>query len=38
MRRIEEAERIFQSIVQNYRDSEYASAAAKRIAEVTKSN
>jgi len=31
MRRTEEAERIFQSIVQNYRDSEYAAAAAKRI-------
>ena len=38
MRRVEEAERIFQSIVQNYRDSEFASAAAKRIAEVSKSN
>ena len=38
MRRIEEAERIFQSIVQNYRDSEFASAAAKRIAEGSKSN
>ena len=38
MRRIEESERIFQSIVQNYRDSEYASAAAKRIAEGAKSN
>ncbi len=38
MRRIEESERIFQSIVQNYRDSEYASAAAKRIAEGSKSN
>jgi outer membrane protein assembly factor BamD len=38
MRRIEEAERIFQSIVQNYRDSEYASAAAERIAEESKSN
>jgi outer membrane protein assembly factor BamD len=32
MRRIEEAERIFQSIVQNYRDSEYAGEAAERIA------
>lgn len=31
MRRVEEAERIFQSIVQNYRDSEYAAEAAKRI-------
>ena len=38
MRRIDESERIFQSIVQNYRDSEYASAAAKRIAEGSKSN
>ena len=38
MRRIEEAERIFQSIVQNYRDSEFASAAAGRIAEESKSN
>jgi outer membrane protein assembly factor BamD len=37
MRRIEESERIFQSIVQNYRDSEYASSAAKRIAEGSKS-
>lgn len=33
MRRTEEAERIFQSIVQNYRDSEYAKTAASRIAE-----
>ncbi len=32
MRRTEEAERIFQSIVQNYRDSEFAAAAADRIA------
>ena len=38
MRRIDESERIFQSIVQNYRDSEFASAAAKRIAEGSKSN
>ena len=38
MRRIEESERIFQSIVQNYRDSEYATAAAKRIAEGSKTN
>ena len=38
MRRTDEAERIFQSIVQNYRDSEYAGAAAKRIAEESKSN
>ena len=38
MRRGEEAERIFQSIVQNYRDSEFAGAAAKRIAEGSKSN
>ena len=38
MRRVEEAERIFQSIVQNYRDSEFASTAAKRIAEGSKSN
>jgi outer membrane protein assembly factor BamD len=38
MRRVEEAERIFQSIVQNYRDSEYASAAAERIAEGSKGN
>jgi outer membrane protein assembly factor BamD len=36
MRRFDEAERIFQSIAQNYRDSEYASAAAKRIAEGPK--
>jgi outer membrane protein assembly factor BamD len=34
MRRIEEADRIFQSIVQNYRDSEYADAAADRIAKA----
>lgn len=33
MRRTEEADRIFQSIVQNYRDSEYAEAAADRISE-----
>jgi outer membrane protein assembly factor BamD len=33
MRRTEEAERIFQSIVQNYRDSEYAETAAARISE-----
>ncbi len=33
MRRTEEAERIFQSIVQNYRDSQYAGDAAVRIAE-----
>ncbi len=33
MLRVEEAERIFQSIVQNYRDSEYAEIAAARIAE-----
>jgi outer membrane protein assembly factor BamD len=38
MRRVEESERIFQSIVQNYRDSEYASAAAERIEEGSKSN
>jgi outer membrane protein assembly factor BamD len=38
MRRDEEAERIFQSIVQNYRDSEYAQAAADRIAEGPKIN
>jgi len=38
MRRTEEAERIFQSIVQNYRDSAYASAAAERIEEGPKSN
>jgi outer membrane protein assembly factor BamD len=38
MRRTEEAERIFQSIVQNYRDSEHAAAAAERIAEGPKSN
>ena len=38
MRRTKEAERIFQSIVQNYRDSEYAAAAAERIAEGPKSN
>jgi outer membrane protein assembly factor BamD len=37
MRRIEESERIFQSIVQNYRDSKYASEAAKRIEEGSKS-
>jgi len=33
MRRTDEADRIFQSIVQNYRDSEYAVEAAKRIEE-----
>jgi outer membrane protein assembly factor BamD len=33
IRRTEEAERIFQSIVQNYRDSEFASEAAAQIAE-----
>jgi outer membrane protein assembly factor BamD len=38
MRRTEEADRIFQSIVQNYRDSEYAAAAAKRIEEEPTSN
>ncbi|HEX9813370.1 MAG TPA: outer membrane protein assembly factor BamD [Myxococcota bacterium] len=38
MRRTEEAERIFQSIVQNYRDSGYAAAAAKRIKEGPTSN
>jgi outer membrane protein assembly factor BamD len=38
MRRTDESERIFQSIVQNYRDSKYASAAAKRIEEGPKSN
>ncbi|MFV1977983.1 MAG: outer membrane protein assembly factor BamD [Myxococcota bacterium] len=38
MRRIEESERIFQSIVQNYRDSKYASEAAERIAEGSKSD
>ncbi len=38
MRRIEEAERIFQSIVQNYRDSEFASSAAERIAKGLKGN
>jgi len=38
MRRIEEAERIFQSIVQNYRDSKYASAAAEQIAKGSKNN
>jgi outer membrane protein assembly factor BamD len=36
MRRTEEAGRIFQSIVQNYRDSQYAAAAAERIAESTR--
>ena len=36
MRRTEEAERIFQSIVQNYRDSQYAAAAAERIAKSAK--
>ena len=38
MWRTEEAERIFQSIVQNYRDSEYAGEAAARIAERSKAN
>lgn len=38
MRRIEESERIFQSIVQNYRDTKYAAAAAKRIEEEPTSN
>ncbi|HXV37469.1 MAG TPA: outer membrane protein assembly factor BamD [Myxococcota bacterium] len=38
MRRDDEAERIFQSIVQNYRDSDYAAAAADRIAEGPKRN
>jgi outer membrane protein assembly factor BamD len=38
MRRAEEAERIFQSIVQNYRGSEYAELAAIQIAENTESN
>ncbi|MBW2541891.1 MAG: outer membrane protein assembly factor BamD [Deltaproteobacteria bacterium] len=38
MSRTEEADRIFQSIVQNYRDSEYAAAAAKRIEEEPKSD
>jgi len=38
MRRTEEAERIFQSIVQNYRDSQYAGEAADRIAERSKVN
>jgi len=38
MRRFDEAERIFQSIAQNYRDSEYANAAAARIAEGPKKN
>ena len=32
IRRTEEAERIFQSVVQNYRDSQYAGEAAARIA------
>ncbi len=36
MRRTEEAERIFQSIVQNYQGSKYADADAKRIAKTTK--
>jgi len=38
MQRTDEADRIFHSIVQNYRDSEYAAAAAKRIEEETTSN
>jgi TolA-binding protein len=38
IRRTEEAERIFQSIVQNYRDSQYAAEAAARIAERSKVN
>ncbi len=38
MGRTEEAERIFQSIVQNYRETEYAAAAAKRIEEEPTSN
>jgi outer membrane protein assembly factor BamD len=38
MSRTEEADRIFQSIVQNYRDTEYAAAAAKRIEEEPTSN
>ncbi len=38
MNRHEEAERIFQSIVQNYRGSEYAELAAIQIAENTESN
>jgi len=36
MWRVEEAQRIFHSIVQNYRDSEYAASAADRIAERAK--
>jgi outer membrane protein assembly factor BamD len=36
MHRDEEAGRIFQSIVQNYRDSQYAAAAAERIAKSAK--
>ena len=38
MSRFEEAERIFQSIAQNYRNTEYASAAAARIADGPKNN
>ena len=38
MSRTEEADRIFQSIVQNYRDTKYAAAAAKRIEEEPTSN
>jgi len=38
MGRTEEAGRIFQSIVQNYRETEYAAAAAKRIEEEPTSN
>jgi TolA-binding protein len=36
MRRTEEAGRIFQSIVQNYRNSQYAADASERIAESAK--
>ena len=38
MRRETEAERIFQSIVQNYRDTDYAESAADRIAEKNETN
>lgn len=38
IRRTEEAERIFQSIVQNYRGSDFASEAADRIAERSETN
>ena len=38
IRKTEEAERIFQAIVQNYRDSQYAGEAAARIAEGSKAN